>query len=231
MTQMNAMCGRFTLHHRPEQIAERFGVELALPGLELRYNIAPTQNIVAVTEEDGVRTMQLFSWGLVPSWAKDPKIGNKMINARAETITEKPSYRTAFARRRCLIPADGFYEWRRTGSTKTPMHIRMSTGDLFGFAGIWEAWRAADGAILRSCSIITVAPNEVVAPIHDRMPAIISRENEQLWLDATYSRSDRLSELLAPFPASSMEAFAVGRSVNSPSFDDPTCMEPVETDE
>lgn len=226
------MCGRYTLYHTREEIEERFAAQL-VPHLaadaEPRYNIAPTQTILAVTEiRGGARLLDGFHWGLIPSWAKDPGIGSKMINARAETLAEKPSFRTALSRRRCLIPADGFYEWQdalpAVGSSKkppkTPMHLHLTGGDLFAFAGLWDEWHAPDGSPLRSCTIITTSPNAVAAPIHDRMPVILTPEDEALWLDPTVSDTASLLSLLVPYPAALMDAYAVSRAVNTPTVDD-----------
>ncbi len=226
------MCGRFTLHHTLEELEERFAAEMVVAeGTEARYNIAPTQDILVVTQ-NGARHLQAYHWGLIPSWAKDPAIGNKMINARAETLAEKPSFRTALQRRRCLIPADGFYEWQDSpGGTKaprTPMHIRLKGGGLFAFAGLWDEWHTPDGSPLRSCTIITTAPNAVTAPIHDRMPAILRPEDENLWLDHAITQASDLTSLLVSYPAEAMEAYAVSRQVNAPTIDDPACIEPAD---
>jgi len=231
------MCGRFTLHHTLEELEERFAAEIAVPSAAEtapRYNIAPTQDILVVTQ-NGARHLQGCHWGLIPSWAKDPAIGNKMINARAETLAEKPSFRTALSRRRCLIPADGFYEWQNAAAdlpsgkkaARTPMHIRLQGGGLFAFAGLWDEWHAPDGSPLRSCTIITTAPNAVTAPIHDRMPVILRPEDEALWLDRSITNASDLLPLLIPYPADAMEAYAVSRSVNAPTMDDPELIVPV----
>jgi putative SOS response-associated peptidase YedK len=217
------MCGRYTLHHSVEAIAERFNVTNVAFYPGPRYNIAPTQEIAAIIGDDE-RTLRGFVWGLVPFWAKDPQIGNRMINARAETVAEKPAYKHALARRRCLIPADGFYEWMRTGDHRTPMHIRFRDERLFAFAGIWERWAAAGGEELLTCSIVTVEPNRVVAPIHNRMPAILAPEDEAAWL-ATNHTPAQLLEMLRSYEPEEMVAFPVSRRVNSPSIDDAECIE------
>ena len=225
------MCGRFTLYHTREEIEERFAAQLVpnvIAEAEPRYNIAPTQTVLAVTQtRDGARLLDGFHWGLIPSWAKDPGIGTKMINARAETLAEKPSFRTALSRRRCLIPADGFYEWQDAPPAdsgkkppKTPLHLHLTDGSLFAFAGLWDEWHAPDGSPLRSCTIITTAPNAVAAPIHDRMPVILSPEDEALWLDPTVTDTASLLSLLAPYPAEFMDAHPVSRAVNTPTVDD-----------
>ena len=217
------MCGRFTLYHSPEEVAERFAVNEILE-TEARYNIAPTQNVTVVTQ-NGARHLENYHWGLIPSWAKDASIGSRMINARAETLAEKPSFRTALARRRCLIPADGFYEWQAAPDGgkggKTPTYLHRKGGGLFAFAGLWDEWHAPDGSPLRSCTIITTTPNAVAAPIHDRMPVILRPGDEAFWLDASVTETRDLLSLLIPYPAADMEAYPVSRRVNVPVSDDP----------
>lgn len=221
------MCGRFTLRHSVDEIAERFNVTNVAFDFGPRFNVAPSQEIAAITGEGDDRTLRPLKWGLVPFWAKEASIGNRMINARAETIAEKPAYKHAVARRRCLIPADGFYEWAKTGSKRTPMHIHFEDGRLFAFAGIWERWGPTSGEEIVSCSLITVEPNEVVSPIHNRMPAILAPEDEGAWLSETRHVHDVLP-LLRTHDAKGMEAYPVSRGVNSPAFDDPSCVDPVE---
>lgn len=217
------MCGRFTLYHSPDEVAERFAVNERVE-TEARYNIAPTENVAVVTQ-NGTRHLANYHWGLIPSWAKDPAIGNKMINARAETLAEKPSFRTALTRRRCLIPADGFYEWQAAPEGakggKTPTFLHRTDGGLFAFAGLWDEWHALDGSPLRSCTIITTTPNSVAAPIHDRMPVILRPGDEALWLDHAVTDTRDLLSLLVPYPAADMEAYPVSRRVNVPMIDDP----------
>ena len=223
------MCGRYTLHQGAEQIAARFAAET--PTLvESRYNIAPTQ-AVPVIAGDETRRLEFYKWGLIPSWASGPSVGSRMINARAETLAEKPSFRTALLRRRCLLPADGFYEWREADNPdeggRTPMHIRRRDGALFAFAGLWDEWRGPDGVPLRSCTIITTTPNTLLAPIHDRMPIILSRDAEDLWLDSSLHDLGVLQGLLVSPPASEMEAYPVSRRVNAPGVDDPGNIIPI----
>ena len=217
------MCGRFTLYHSPDEVAERFAVSEILE-TEARYNIAPTQNIAVVTQ-NGARHLGSYHWGLIPSWAKDPAIGSRMINARAETLAEKPSFRTALSRRRCLIPADGFYEWQAAPEGvkggKTPTYLHRKDSGLFAFAGLWDEWHAPDGSPLRSCTIITTTPNSVAARIHDRMPVILRPGDEAFWLDSAVTDARDLLSLLAPYPAADMEAYPVSRRVNVPVSDDP----------
>lgn len=223
------MCGRFILHHSTEQVAERFAAQQVLFPLEARYNIAPGQAIPVIANSTlaGARWMEAMKWGLVPFWAKDPEIGNRLINARAETIAEKPAYKQALKRRRCILPGDGFYEWQaQTVGPRLPYHIRRRDGELFGFAGLWEEWEAPDGSPLRTCAIITVAPNEIMAPIHNRMPAILRRDDEAAWLDPELKDTAALLAMLQSYPDEEMEAFPVSRRVNAPQNDDEFCIEP-----
>jgi putative SOS response-associated peptidase YedK len=204
-------------------------------GMAPRYNIAPSQP-VAVVPNDGKNTLDFYVWGLVPFWAKDPKIGNRMINARAETLAEKPSFKSAFRRRRCLVLADGFYEWRRkpnaSGSkstgAKTPMYIKMTSGEPFAFAGLWETWNAPDGSQLISCNIITTEPNELVSQIHNRMPVILPTTAYQTWLDPHERAPSELSPLLKPYPSNQMVSYPVSKQVNNPTNDLPTCIQEVQ---
>ena len=219
------MCGRFSLYHAEDDVIGRFEVGEADYEFAPRYNVAPSQSIAAVVREGEGRVLVGLKWGLVPSWAKDPAVGNRMINARAETLAEKPSYRRALASRRCLIPADGFYEWRKEArGLKQPMYIRRRDGGLFAFAGLWEEWKGPDGGLLRTSTIVTVAPNELMRPIHDRMPAILTPEDEARWLDPRSGAAAALP-LLRPFPEGELEAFPVSRAVNSPSVNDPSLIE------
>jgi putative SOS response-associated peptidase YedK len=220
------MCGRFTtLRHKPADIAERFKVELFEQAAIPRYYIAPSQVIPVIRQING-RELIECKWGLVPFWAKDPKIGNKMINAKGETLAEKPSFKTGLAKRRCLIPADGFYEWQKTGKAqKQPMYIWLRSDGLFAFAGLWEDWKSPEGEKVHTFTIITVEPNELVSKIHNRMPAILLPENESDWLNPANSAAD-VTPLLGPYPSDEMEAYAVSTAVNSPKFDDSICIIP-----
>lgn len=219
------MCGRFTLTQPAQAVAERFGVQMILFEFAPRYNIAPSQP-VAVIMQNGERRLEACRWGLVPFWAKDPEIGNRLINARAETLAEKPAFKYSLTRRRCLIPADGFYEWRKEGTRRTPVYIRRRDGGLFAFAGLWEEWQSPDGSVLRTCTIITTEPNALIAPIHNRMPVILPAEREPLWLEPSLKDPSRLLALLQPYPAEELEAFPVSPRVNSPANDDPLCIQP-----
>jgi len=206
---------------------ERFEVDEELFRPDPHYNIAPTQIVASIIELQGKRLLTGFRWGLVPSWSKDPAIGNRMINARAETILDKPSFKPLLTKKRCLIPADGFYEWKTIAGGKQPFHIRRQDGGLFAFAGLWEEWKSPDGNPMQTCTIITVEPNELMAPIHNRMPAILEREDEKVWLDAASNSKDvfALVSLLRPHSPEKFEAFPVSRAVNSPSSDSPSLIE------
>jgi putative SOS response-associated peptidase YedK len=219
------MCGRYTLRTPVERLAEEFGFEAPSVELPPNYNVAPTQEVAAVLSEGGERRLELLRWGLIPSWADDPQIGSRMINARSETAPEKPSFRRAFRERRCLIPADGFYEWKRTNGSKQPYYIRMKEGRPFAFAGLWESWKDNGGPEIRSCTILTTKPNALAGEIHDRMPVILPAGSYEAWLDPDAER-DELYGLLAPYPEDEMEAYPVSRFVNSPSNNDPRCIEP-----
>ena len=218
------MCGRYTMHHSTDQIAMRFGVQEQLAQTTERYNIAPTQSVPVVIENEGARFLDALQWGLIPSWAKDPGIANKLINARAETLSEKPSFKVALSRRRCLIPSDGFYEWAREGAARQPMHIRRKDGELFSFAGLWEEWKQEDGTPLKTCTIITVAPNEVMEQIHNRMPAMLLPEYEADWLDVAHNKSADVVSFLRPYPAELIEAYPVNKRVNIPTIEDPVLL-------
>ncbi len=222
------MCGRFTLTVNKEQLQQAFpGVDVG-PSVAPRYNIAPTQP-VAVIANNAPSRLDYFVWGLIPSWAKDPTIGSRMINARADTLAEKPSFRTAYRRRRCLIPASGFYEWKQDpgSKSKTPMYISLASGKPFAFAGLWDLWNAPDGSQVLSCTIITTEPNEMMASIHNRMPVILDPDVYSLWLDPNERRPDELDSLLRPYPAGEMAAYPVSRQVNSPQIDAPELILPL----
>ncbi|MDW8105641.1 MAG: SOS response-associated peptidase [Armatimonadota bacterium] len=219
------MCGRFALTRPAEEVAVRFGAQQVLFQFGPRYNIAPSQPVAVITHE-GERILQAMRWGLVPFWAKDPSIGNRLINARAETLLEKPSFKYAFTRRRCLVPADGFFEWRKEDGRRSPVYIRRRDGGLFAFAGLWEEWQSPDGSPLRTCTIITTEPNALIAPIHHRMAVILRPEDEALWLDHSVREVKRLMALLQPYPAEELEAYPVSPRVNNPAHDDPSCIQP-----
>ncbi len=222
------MCGRFTLAVAGEQLALRFNLDEA-PILEARYNIAPTQLVVMIRQDDGRRVVELARWGLIPSWSKDASAGARMINARAETVGDKPAFRAAFRQRRCLIPADGFYEWQASVGGKQPYYARLATGEPFAMAGLWERWQAPDGAWIQSCTIITTTANEILLPLHDRMPAILAPEHYCLWLDPTIRDPGPLQALLGPYPAERMRVYPVGKAVNSARNEGPGLIKPLET--
>ena len=222
------MCGRFTLFEADKILSREFGVS-GIPPLSPRYNIAPSQAVAAVrTASAGTgRELALLRWGLIPSWSKDPAIGNRLINARAETVREKPSFRNAFRRHRCLIPANGFYEWQRLERGKQPYFVRMRDERLFAFAGLWDRWESPDKGVIESCTILTTVANAVLSTIHDRMPVILPPAEYARWLDPALQNTDSLAPLLAPFPAEEMLAFPVSPRVNIPTVDDQECMAPL----
>ncbi len=244
------MCGRFTLRTPASTVAEQFQL-LDVESFGPRFNVAPTQTVAVVraTPEGGeprtrgpvsprpavrvserrdhvIRQMAWLKWGLVPSWAKDPAIGNSLINARAESVGDKPAFRTAFRRRRCLVVADGFYEWQRAGAKKQPYFIRLRDDRPFGFAGLWESWEGPDHSALETCTIITTGPNDLMEEIHNRMPVILAPEDYDRWLDPAIQKPEQLAPLLRPYPADAMLALAVSTHVNSPRNDDPDCIVP-----
>ena len=222
------MCGRFTLRTAATDLAEILGVD-ERPNLAARYNIAPGQDVLVVRAspgDGGEREFATPRWGLAPSWAKDPAMGARMINARAETLAEKPSFREAFRRRRCLVAADGFYEWQKApDGSRQPFHIRFDGDAPFAIAGLWETWRAPSGETLETCALITTDANRTLEPIHHRMPAILPPEAYGVWLDGR-SSGDVLSALLRPYPPGDLTAHAVGPRVNDARHDDAACLEP-----
>lgn len=221
------MCGRYTLTAPKDSIADAFDLS-SLPELHPRYNIAPTQEVAVVRRgPNGEREMALLHWGLIPFWAKDPSIGNRMINARAETVAEKPSFRNAYKKRRCLVVADGFYEWKKEASgPKQPFYVRLKEGEVFAFAGLWEKWDKEEEAI-ESCTLLTTSPNTLMAEFHHRMPVILHPDDYDTWLDPELKGGERLEGLLQPYEPEAMEAYPVSRMVNSPANDAPGCIESV----
>lgn len=220
------MCGRYTLRSPAEALAQLFGLP-PLPGIGPRYNIAPSQPVPAVRPTgNGLRVDEL-RWGLVPFWADDPAIGNRLINARAETASSKPAYREPFAQRRCAVPADGFFEWEKLdGGRKQPWHLTLTDDEPFAFAGLWDRWRSRDRDVtIESCAFLTTRPNPLVERIHDRMPVILTGEALDLWLDPA-ATSSHLAEILAPLPADRMRATPVSPRVNDPGNDDPELVRP-----
>ncbi len=219
------MCGRFTVVDW-DAVARRFQLSLGGWDLRPRYNVAPTQPVMTIRRDGARNRAEMMRWGLVPPWAKDIRIGSRMINARAETLAERPSFRAAFRRRRCLVAADGFYEWGRQGGRRTPTRFTLESGEPFAFAGIWEMWRQPDGGALLSCAIATTRANEIVAPIHDRMPVILPPEREAMWMDPSVEDTDALSDLLEPLAAERMTAYEVSTIVNSAANDSQECIMP-----
>ena len=222
------MCGRMTLSAPPEEIIEKYKIQELRAQLKPRFNISPSQQIAAVTEEAEGRVLDGYRWGLIPSWADDAKIGYKMINAKCETVAEKPSYKKLLTSRRCIIPADGFYEWKGEKPNKTPFHIHMKDRSVFGIAGLWSPWRpkGSDDPWLHTCTVITTTNNELMAPIHDRMPVILDAEAAEAWLNPDLTEADQLLKYLRPYDSAAMEAVPVSRLLNNPKVDSPECMAP-----
>lgn len=237
------MCGRFALNSTPRRIARHFDLREEPALFAPRYNIAPTQPVAIVRENEhlarkhGGKAPREFThvrWGLIPSWAKDPAIGNRMINARSETAATKPGYRGAFKYRRCLIPADGFYEWKKSagksaGGGKQPYYIRREDGEPFAFAGLWEHWQSEGGEEMESCTILTTDANDLLKPIHDRMPVILSPSDYALWLDTSQQEREAVTHLLRPPPTAGWEAVPVSTYVNSPKNEGEQCVAEVGT--
>lgn len=223
------MCGRFTLRQSAEEIAQAFQIS-DVPPLEPRYNIAPTQPVATVlrTAENPDRQLRMLHWGLIPFWADDPKLGSKLINARAETVADKPAFRSAFRHRRCLIVADGFYEWQQQENGKQPFYLHLKDDRPFAFAGLWEHWQEDGGEAIDSCTILTTNANELTSPIHSRMPVILDPKDYDMWLDSSVSKSESLQSLLRPYASEKMEAYPVSKTVNRPTNDRPECIEIVE---
>ena len=225
------MCGRFTLTVDPSDLQMTLDLGELPPDLEPHYNIAPTQPVAVVVDPQS-RRVEMYRWGLIPSWAKDPTIGNRLINARAETLEEKPAFRTAFKRRRCAVLTDGFFEWKRAENgkrvTKQPYHIQLADAQPFAFAGLWEIWKSPEGQDLHTCTIVTTEPNDLMAEIHNRMPAILDKESMWDWLDPEASPIS-LHALLQPYPADRMKAYPISTLVNRPENDRPDVIKPIDT--
>ncbi len=222
------MCGRYSLTTPVEAVGRLFQVA-ERPNLKPRYNIAPSQDAPVVRAgEAGGRVLEPMRWGLIPSWAKEAKVGYRMINARAETVAQKPAFRGAFRQRRCLVPADGFYEWRKLGKVKQPYRITLADGGPFAFAGLWERWRAPDGRAVSSFTIITTEANRLLRPIHDRMPVILDAADHDAWLDTAGVGPEEAARPLHPYFAEGLVAVPVSTRVNSPKNDDAACIVPLE---
>ncbi len=217
------MCGRYTLSQSAEAIATAFGLDTSL-AIEPRYNIAPTQLVpVVLYSAKKQRQLQMMRWGLIPSWAKDPNIASRLINARSETVSEKPSFRAAFRHRRCLVIADGFYEWQRQERKKQPYYFQLQNKQPFGFAGLWEHWQTSDGEEINTCTILTTEANELMRPIHDRMPVILNSQDYGLWLNPA-AQVTELQGLLRPYSSQAMNSYPVSTLVNKPTNNSPECI-------
>lgn len=221
------MCGRYSQRQSAEIIAQAFQVD-NVPPLKPRYNIAPTQSVPTILQlsTSTNRQLKMLHWGLIPSWAKDSKMGSKLINARAETVAEKPSFRSAFRQRRCLVLADGFYEWQQQeDKQKQPFYFRMSDEHPFAFAGLWEHWEDKNtGKTIESCTLLTTEPNELMQSVHNRMPVILEPKNYDIWLDPEVKNPELLQPFLHPYPAEKMTSFPVSKAVNKPSNDTAECI-------
>ena len=224
------MCGRYRLSRRKQVVEEYFDCRSDEPDWNPRYNIAPTQNVPVVRQDpkESIRELSLVRWGLIPSWSKDSSVAARMINARSETAATKPAFRDSLKSRRCLIPADGFYEWMRTGKAKQPYCFEVNEGDLFAFAGIWDRWKDPSGNWIKTCSILTTTPNAVTSPVHDRMPVILGTDAYDLWLDPGMKDVIAATEQLKPYDARLMRCYPVSTRINSVANDDAECSAPVE---
>lgn len=221
------MCGRFNLRTNPAELVEIFAL-LRAPQFPPRYNIAPTQPVLAIRQTDAGRVGDLLHWGLVPGWAADRSIASKLINARCETVAEKPAFRRAFRKQRCLIPADGYYEWQTTGGkVKQPWHVFLKSGRPLAMAGVWETWNGPDNAVLESCAILTTAANRFMADLHDRMPLLLDPSQFDRWLDPERQQPQDIADLLVPCPDDWLARTAVSTLVNNVRNDSPACLEPV----
>ena len=222
------MCGRFTLKTPVERLSEKFQFPEIIP-LKPRYNIAPSQSVAVVRllPDDTDRKLAMLRWGLLPAWVRDPAKVQQPINAKAETAAEKPMFRDAFKRRRCLVPADGFYEWKQEEGRKQPVYIHMRDGEPFAIAGLWERWEGQDGQVIESCTLLTTEPNDVLAPIHNRMPVILDPKDYAQWLDPDLQTADGVKPLLRPYPSDLMTVYSISLRVNNPRNDDSQCLEPL----
>jgi len=224
------MCGRYRLSRRKQVVEEYFDTASGEEDWTPRYNIAPTQPVPIIRQnpKEPVREMSLVRWGLIPSWSKDSSASAKMINARSETAGTLPAFRDALKARRCLIPADGFYEWQKKGTTKQPYCFEVNHGNLFAFAGIWDRWKNPSGEIVETCSILTTTPNAVTSPVHDRMPVILDPDGYNLWLDTGMRNVNVAAELLKPYDANLMRCYPIGKRINNVINDDQACSAPIE---
>ena len=220
------MCGRYSLIADLQDLIFQFEFDGSDFEHSPRYNVAPTQPVVTVTNREG-RRAEYMRWGLIPSWAKDASTGSPLINARSETLAQKPSFRDALRRRRCLILADGFYEWQQVGRGKRPMRVVLKSREPFAFAGLWESWRNPEGDVIRSCTIVTTEANDLLRPIHERMPVILPRDLEEFWLDGDVTDSAALTDALAPYPEDLMETYEISTLVNKATNNGPDLIAPV----
>lgn len=221
------MCGRYALHSELNVLQQQFNLDISRLDYSPHYNIAPSQQVLTVTG-NGKRRAESMRWGLIPFWAKEQKVGYRMINARSETLGERPAYRSSMRRQRCLILADGFFEWSRKGKGRTPMYIYMASGEPFAFAGLWSSWTSPDGSEIRSCTIVTTDANEAISPFHNRMPVILSPETESLWLDPYTETLADLCHLFKSAPTDLLEVYPVSTMVNSPQNDTPDVLHRVQ---
>lgn len=222
------MCGRYSLTADFQVIEDRFGeATFDITKYEKSYNIAPSQLVLSVVNDGSKNRLGFLKWGLIPQWAKESKVGFKMINARSETVHEKPSFREAFKRKRCLVIADSFYEWKRTDDRKIPMRIKMKNDELFAMAGLWESWKSPEGKTIHSCTILTTTPNDMMSDIHDRMPVILKPSDEEKWLNPELNTLDELKKFLIPLEDGHLEAYEVSDKVNSPKNNSPELIEKV----
>lgn len=217
------MCGRFVADIPADELKKIFNL-IESQQLEPRFNVAPTQLSAVVRNLGEHNRLDLLKWGLVPGWSKDPSFGSRLINARSETVTEKPAFRHAIKYRRCIVPTSGFYEWEQTGKKKQPYYIQMADQTPMCLAGLWESWKAPDGNFLETFTILTTAANKLVAPLHDRMPVILQPDTFNLWLNNTIHDPDHLKQLYQPFPDELLQVFKVPDLVNNPRFDSPACI-------
>ena len=227
------MCGRYRLSRRKQLVEEYFDTAPWDDDWSPRYNIAPTQPVPVIRQhpKEPVRQLSLMKWGLIPHWAKDPSIATSTINAKSETAATKPAFRDPLRFRRCLIPASGFYEWKRTGTSKQPYCFEVNEGELFAFAGLWEGWKDANGRWVKTCSILTTTPNALTSPVHDRMPVILRPDSYDMWLDPRMQNLAAVSELLKPYDAALMRCYPVSCRINHVANDDEECSRPMEIDE
>lgn len=218
---------RFALYHDLQTLAERFQIESEPTSYEPKYNIAPGQNVPVIIEDEDERKCVIMRWGLVPQWSNDPLIGFQMTNARAETVAQKPDFKNSLRKRRCIVPCSGFYEWKKIDKkTKIPYHIKPENDYFFAFAGLWDTWNK-DGGNLTTFAIITTTPNELIEPIHDRMAVILSKEDEQIWLDPNNQNPDELVSLLKPYPSEEMQAYEISTFVSNAKNEGPECIAPI----